>query len=193
MFCANKPDAPTVTDAFVGTPNSVTINFMEGTLNSAELLAFKVYMNDGLGGALSYRGKVTDTSYRYYTATGLVTDRTYLVEVTVVSSVGESDRSSVMSVRACGAPSKPAAPARKTSTSNTITVQWAAPADNGCPMTGYRLSWRCYRSIGQQPCGERTRVPKDRSCWWNDVWFQTSCLQWPRLDGKRLVLHQGSR
>ncbi|CAK9003180.1 Fibronectin type-III domain-containing protein 3A [Durusdinium trenchii] len=139
MFCANKPDAPTVTDAFVGTPNSVTINFMEGTLNSAELLAFKVYMNDGLGGALSYRGKVTDTSYRYYTATGLVTDRTYLVEVTVVSSVGESDRSSVMSVRACGAPSKPAAPARKTSTSNTITVQWAAPADNGCPMTGYRL------------------------------------------------------
>lgn len=45
MFCANKPDAPTVsgpldafengvldqrTDSFVGTPNSVTVNFMEG-------------------------------------------------------------------------------------------------------------------------------------------------------------------
>lgn len=85
----------------------------------------------------------------------------------MVSSVGESDRSAVMSVRACGAPSKPTAPvggpkrsrfsmallfldsisclkaeetlkteARKASTSNTITVQWAAPADNGCPMTG---------------------------------------------------------
>ena len=26
--------------------------------------------------------------------------------------------------------------ARKSSTSSTITVQWAAPADNGCPMTG---------------------------------------------------------
>eukprot|EP00435_Cladocopium_sp_Y103_P053539 s316_g17.t1 len=164
MFCANKPDAPTVTDSFVGTTNSVTINFMEGAgncchgrmmlgtwpvtvesvdlagaLNSAELLAFKVYMNDGLGGALSYRGKVTDTSYRYYTATGLVTDRTYLVQVTVVTSAAESDRSTVMSVRACGAPSTPAAPARKSSTSSTITVQWAAPADNGCPMTGYRV------------------------------------------------------
>lgn len=121
-----------------------------GNLNGAELVSFKaqtskrsfcdffvdchsgvseslpkVYMNDGLGGALTYRGKVTDTlgppawfwsvsvgfgrfrpvfcaisallivgkplpswnrctflarSYRYYTATGLVTDRTYLVE-----------------------------------------------------------------------------------------------------------------
>ncbi|CAJ1392525.1 unnamed protein product [Effrenium voratum] len=139
MFCATKPDAPTVTDSFVGTPNSVTISFAEGNLNGAELVSFKVYMNDGLGGALTYRGKVTDTSYRYYTATGLVTDRTYLVEVTVVSTAAESDRSAVMSVRACGAPSKPAAPARKASTSSTITVQWAAPADNGCPMTGYRL------------------------------------------------------
>jgi len=139
MFCANQPDAPTVTDAFVGTTNSVTINFMEGALNGAELVAFKVYMNDGLGGALSYRGKVTDTSYRYYTATGLVTDRTYLVQVTVVSTAAESAKSTVMSVRACGAPSTPAAPARKVSTSSTITVQWAAPADNGCPMTGYRL------------------------------------------------------
>ena len=27
--------------------------------------------------------------------------------------------------------------ARKVSTSSTITVQWAAPADNGCPMTGW--------------------------------------------------------
>eukprot|EP00434_Breviolum_minutum_P041092 symbB.v1.2.036548.t1/scaffold5188.1/size32682/4 len=139
MFCANQPDAPTVTDAFVGTTNSVTINFMEGALNGAELVAFKVYMNDGLGGALSYRGKVTDTSYRYYTATGLVTDRTYLVQVTVVSTAAESAKSTVMSVRACGAPSTPAAPARKVSTSSTITVQWAAPADNGCPMTGYRV------------------------------------------------------
>ena len=115
-------------------------------------------------------------SYRYYTATGLVTDRTYLVQapfgwgccirwwhrntsnsfirfqirfsdvfffhgfsmgfpwvfhgfsmfsigfcrffgpqlprwqVTVVTSAAESDRSTVMSVRACGAPSTPAAP-----------------------------------------------------------------------------------
>ena len=44
-------------------------------------------MNDGLGGALSYRGKVTDTSYRYYTATGLVTDRTYLVEAPTSTAV----------------------------------------------------------------------------------------------------------
>lgn len=29
------------------------------------------------------------------------------------------------------------AKARKTSTSSSITVQWAAPADNGCPMTGW--------------------------------------------------------
>ncbi|CAE8601561.1 unnamed protein product [Polarella glacialis] len=138
IYCANQAVAPTVSDGS-GTPTSVTINFVEGDLFGAELTAFKIYMNDGLGGALTYRGMVEDTSQRFYTATGLITDRDYLVQVSVVTTVTESLRSTILSVRACGAPSMPASPIRLASTSTSITVLWAAPADNGCPMTGYRL------------------------------------------------------
>eukprot|EP00930_Biecheleria_cincta_P038762 TRINITY_DN26639_c0_g1_i1.p1 TRINITY_DN26639_c0_g1~~TRINITY_DN26639_c0_g1_i1.p1 ORF type:complete len:4930 (+),score=584.21 TRINITY_DN26639_c0_g1_i1:1092-14792(+) len=138
IFCANRPDPPTVTDGS-GTPNSITINIAPNALHRAEMMAFKIYMDDGLGGALTYRGQVEDTSQGYYTATGLVTDRAYKVQVTVVSTVAESLPSAIVTVRSCGAPSQPAPPTRKSSTSNSITLQWEAPADNGCPMTGYRI------------------------------------------------------
>uniref|UniRef100_A0A7S0A7G0 Fibronectin type-III domain-containing protein n=1 Tax=Pyrodinium bahamense TaxID=73915 RepID=A0A7S0A7G0_9DINO len=96
-------------------------------------------MNNGLGGTIWYHTTVEDTSQRWFTATGLVTNREHLVQVTVVSAVTESERSSTLAVRSCGAPGTPDAPVRKSSTSTSITVEWSAPEDNGCPMTGYRI------------------------------------------------------
>jgi len=77
LFCADKPAAPTVTNGYSGSSNAVTVNFAEGTLNGAELLAFKIYMDDGLGGAVALRDTVADTSSRSYTATG--SDREFRV------------------------------------------------------------------------------------------------------------------
>jgi hypothetical protein len=138
LFCVRAPDAPTVSN-LAGSPTSVTVEWAEGNLYSAELRGYKIYMNDGLGGAITLRGTVHDTSQKTYTATGLVADRDYLVQVTVVSAVGESARSAVLNARSCGVPATPGAPSRYSSTATTITVQWSAPADNGCPMTGYRV------------------------------------------------------
>merc|ERR1719162_2143769 len=135
----------------MGTESSVTVTWFEGDLYQAELRNYKVYMNDGLGGELSLRAVVFDTSQRYFTATGLIADRDYLVRVTVVSAVGESDATSTCNVpadsvacntvtsRSCNVPAVPGAPLRQSSTATSIHVQWSAPADNGCPMTGYRL------------------------------------------------------
>jgi len=138
LFCAQQPDAPSVSDDS-GTESSVTVTWVEGNLYKAELRGYKIYMNDGLGGELSLKAVVEDTSQRYYTATGLEPDRDYLVQVTVVSAVGESPRSTTVTSRSCNVPATPGAPGRKMSTATSITVKWSAPADNGCPMTGYRL------------------------------------------------------
>uniref|UniRef100_A0A7S4S4M0 Fibronectin type-III domain-containing protein n=1 Tax=Alexandrium monilatum TaxID=311494 RepID=A0A7S4S4M0_9DINO len=138
LFCANRPDPPSVTDDS-GTTSSVTITFMEGNLYGAELRAFRIYMNDGLGGAVRYLTTVEDTSQRYYTATGLTVNREHLMQVTVVSAVTESARSATIAVRSCSRPDTPEAPTRKASTSTRITVQWVAPGSNGCPLTGYRV------------------------------------------------------
>jgi len=143
IFCANRPDAPTVQDQD-GTATSVTVTFREQNLYKAVLVGYKIYMSDGLGGRMTYRGMVEDTSQRYYTATGLITDRSYAIQVTVVTTAGESLPGSPAggSVRSCGFPAKPSAPARGASTRNSVELIWQAPADNGCPMTSYEV----YRS-----------------------------------------------
>jgi hypothetical protein len=140
LFCSYAPQAPTVSN-IAGTASSVTIGWMEGTLAGAELRGYKVYMNDGLGGSITLRAIVHDTSQRNYTATGLVADRDYLWQVSVVSAVGESSRSTQAVARSCGVPSKPMAPSRNPTGSSEVNIVmfWSAPADNGCPMTGYRL------------------------------------------------------
>ncbi|CAK0850855.1 unnamed protein product [Prorocentrum cordatum] len=138
LFCADLPDAPTVYDNG-GTESSVSFTWEEGGLNGAELKGYRVYMNDGLGGALVHVASIMDTSQRYYTATGLPSNREYHVQVTVVSGVGEGAASSVFPARSCGLPSKPDPPTRQASTADTVTLEWAPPADNGCPLTGYRI------------------------------------------------------
>lgn len=140
MFCANAPDAPTVTEAQEkATRTAVTLTWTENGLNGAELKGYRIYMNDGMGGTIELKASIEDSSVRQYVATGLISDRDYRFQVTVVTAVTESARSSIKVARSCGLPSKPDPVTRKVSTSQSITVQWAAPADNGCPMTGYRV------------------------------------------------------
>eukprot|EP00928_Gymnodinium_smaydae_P022346 TRINITY_DN18808_c0_g1_i1.p1 TRINITY_DN18808_c0_g1~~TRINITY_DN18808_c0_g1_i1.p1 ORF type:complete len:4341 (-),score=787.41 TRINITY_DN18808_c0_g1_i1:161-11695(-) len=138
IFCANRPDPPVLSD-LTGTETSVTVQWVEGNLYGAGIRHYKIYVNDGLGGDLTLRGVQEDTSQRTYTVSGLQPDRGYQVQVTVVSGAAESLPSNTITVRSCGFPAVPAAPIRGSSTADSITLAWSAPADNGCPMTGYRL------------------------------------------------------
>merc|ERR1719443_254775 len=114
IFCGQGPAAPTASND-KGTESSVTVKWVEGDLYGAELRGYKVYINDGLGGELSLRAVVEDTSQRYYTATGLIPDRDYLVQTSVVSAVGESARSAIITARSCNVPAIPGAPVRQSS------------------------------------------------------------------------------
>jgi len=160
IFCAARPDPPVASD-FAGSESSITVGWEEGSVHGAELVAYKIYMDDGRGGAISLRGIVEDTSQRYYTATGLTTYREYRVYVTVVSTVAESLASNTLKVWSCGRPAIPSPPVRKTVTppdQNTITLQWSPPADNGCPMTGYR-AYIDQGTINGQLLGEKEIYP----------------------------------
>ena len=58
--------------------------------------------------------------------------------------------------------------ARKVSTSSTITVQWAAPADNGCPMTGW-------------PTESLWIAVAARTCYWNPGMRRYALNEWKHI------------
>jgi hypothetical protein len=139
LFCAQAPDAPTVTDD-AGSANSVTFSWAEGNLYGAELLAFKLnVMDNQVGTSALTDHMIYDTSVRSYVLNGLTANREYLVQVNVISTVTEGAANVAVATRSCGVPSTPAAPTRTSSTDTTITLAWQAPNDNGCSITGYRL------------------------------------------------------
>jgi fibronectin type 3 domain-containing protein len=152
IFCANKPDAPVVYDVS-GSESSVTFSWepYTGSLNGADLMGYRIYISDGLGGTPTLHGVQEDTSKKFFTVEGLQPNRLYHVHVTVVSTVGESALSATISpLRSCGFPAVPNAPTRHgygavqgtqtcESIANAICLKWQAPADNGCPIESYNV------------------------------------------------------
>jgi hypothetical protein len=144
FFCSLRPARPTARDVS-GTESSVTCAWDVGELYGADLVAYNIFLDDGLGGnlsAITLRGVQDDTSKKYFTATGLQPDRNYRARVSVISSVGESELSDIVNVRSCGFPGAVAAPVRAAGgTATSIVLRWATPADGGCPITSYDVEW----------------------------------------------------
>jgi hypothetical protein len=146
LFCANRPVSPGSTAAsyfreVTASGTMATTEWKEDVtgLFGAELMGYHVYMDNGLGGDIEYLAQVSDTSQRYYTVAGLLPGRRYRFQVSVETSVAEGDLTPPLEVWSCGLPSTPNPPSRLSSGLNQIEVAWAPPADNGCPITGYRL------------------------------------------------------
>jgi titin len=150
FFCANAPAAPTVVeDAANSNTTQITLNWTENDLYRAEMLEYKVYANDGLGGAVALIATITDSSQRYYTHTGLTGNLPYKYKVSVVSSVGEGTLSNEFTAHSCGNPTvtnviptavTTGATVNDFTTGTQIVLAWPAPStDGGCSVTGYRL------------------------------------------------------
>jgi len=145
IFCSLQPDAPSVTSvtgtssAATGMSSSATFSFAAGNTYAAPLLGYKIYMNNGLGGTVTYRASIYDTSMVSYTATGLAPGLPYLAQVSVVTGVGESPLSPTTTQWSCGNPATPSAPAWAGGGITSITLKWSPPADMGCAITGYRV------------------------------------------------------
>jgi len=143
LYCEQQPAAPTVSDSS-GTSTSITVTW---TLDTSSLystiIAYKAYISDGVGSEPSHVGTVSDTSDLTYTFGGLTTSYTYEIAISVVTVVGESELSTSIDAYACDTPDEPSAPARDSAncgvTTCDITLTWVAPADNGCPLLGYRI------------------------------------------------------
>ena len=65
------------------------------------------------------------------TTTPLVEGDIYTFRVIAVNVVGDSPPSGTFSVMAAVKPDAPGTPTRKTATTDSITIQWTAPVDDG--------------------------------------------------------------
>lgn len=140
FFCANLPEAPssiTASNAVPSTATTITLEWVPGALNGAELQGFYVYMDNGQGGDLYLFAHVEDSSVRHYTAEGLTSNRNYRFQVAVLTTVSEGPRSAILQHRACGIPGKPDAPVRSSNTITSIRIKWTEPPTNGCEISAY--------------------------------------------------------
>ena len=75
-------------------------------------------------------------------AHALVTGDIYQFRVIATNVLGDSAPSGVFSAMAAVKPGAPATPTRKTSTTQSVTLQWNAPTDNGGdPVDDYNVYW----------------------------------------------------
>ena len=87
---------------------------------------------------------VTVEITEYSSGVNLVNGTAYQVQVRAANDLGESDWSPIATATPAKPATKPTAPAQPTLTpgDRKITVEWAAPADNGASITDYDVQYR---------------------------------------------------
>lgn len=70
--------------------------------------AYNIYIDNGLGGSLSYLATVTDLVTLQYTASNLVNSRSYNFAVSAVNQISEGARSLSTTILAATVPDPPA-------------------------------------------------------------------------------------
>jgi hypothetical protein len=100
--------------------------------NTAPVLAYRLYGNDGLDGAfeLLFDGSGAPST-RYFNHTGLVPGRSYRYAVSVINLAGEGPMSIVRTFLAAVPPSAPSRPELVRSTKKSLTIQWSPPVSLG--------------------------------------------------------------
>jgi hypothetical protein len=98
-------------------------------------------MDGGNDGDFSvvYDGQGLPGTYTH-AVSGLTVGQIYRFKVTAVNFNGEGDASDEASIYACLSPEGFDEPRYVSSTEDSLTVEWDAPArTNGCPIAGYEL------------------------------------------------------
>ncbi|CEL98343.1 unnamed protein product [Vitrella brassicaformis CCMP3155] len=138
IIAAAVPSATTFSGA-TATATTVSLTWNAATANGSPVTAYRLYINDGRGGdplTRIYSGLATT-----YTATGLVSSRTYGFAVSAVNGVGEGAKSAVQNAQLCNTPSVPRNLRVAYRDDDEIWVQWDAPTDTGgCGIDSYTVN-----------------------------------------------------
>ena len=128
------PNAPTGLQIVSRTQSSVEISWTADAAISSNTvtLGYKVYLNDQSGNPSTVVFDSTKAALTTTTSiTGLIVGSQYLVTVTAVNAIGESNPSSALTVNVGTVPSKISEVTLQSSTSTTFTIQWPYPQSNG--------------------------------------------------------------
>jgi hypothetical protein len=82
--------------------------------------AYNIYIDDGLGGTLSYLATLSDLTTLEYTASGLVNSRLYDFAVSAVNQISEGDQSASTAILAATVPNAPTEPITVSQSSSSI-------------------------------------------------------------------------
>ncbi len=108
---ASVPNAPLVPTKASSTTSSISINWLAPSYNGGNALTqYSVYIDDGLGGALTLLTTTANATVLTFTASSLIISRTYKFSVTAWNQVGQSLNSPSASILCATVPSAPAQP-----------------------------------------------------------------------------------
>jgi large repetitive protein len=133
-----NPDAPTNLAEVVAarTASTITFTWSEGAQNGgAEILDYRVSYDQGIESFVYLQSGITSTQY---TATGLSKGVEYTFRVEARNVFAYSSFSEATTILCATVPSTPSTPSTYVINSDVI-VSWAAPLDNGLPITSYTV------------------------------------------------------
>ena len=134
---ATAPNAPSLNSAVAGN-NAVSLSWTPGSNGGSTITGYRVYRGTAAGGETLLTSIGDVTSFMDTTA---VNGTVYFYKVSALNAVGESTRSNERSATPSGPATVPGAPTLNSATggNNSVTLGWAAGANGGSAITGYKV------------------------------------------------------
>ncbi len=125
IMAAAIPDAPTSIAKVSQSATSISISWVAPYSGGTPITTYKIWWDDGLGGASStFVQKVGSTGLvtTYTLNSGVVTDKVYQIAVRAANAIGDGPLSSSISIRAASIPDAPSSPTKLASTTSSISI-----------------------------------------------------------------------
>lgn len=132
---AGPPSAPSLSPITVGS-GSATLTWTTPAANGAAVTGYKIYRGTS---STNLSPLATISPANTYTSAGLTNGTTYYFAVAATNAKGEGAKSSVEQGVPGAPPSAPVLSTPTVGATNSLTLNWTIPANNGAPITGYEV------------------------------------------------------
>jgi hypothetical protein len=124
-MAAAIPDSPTSIAMVSQSATTISISWLAPYNGGTPITTYKIWWDDGLGGATSsFVEKVGSTGVvtTFTLSSGIVTDKVYQIAVRAVNAIGDGPLFSAITIRAASIPDTPSAPTKLSSTTSSISI-----------------------------------------------------------------------